>query len=462
MKKALLAAASLVFLLHMTASAQRSCGQPALYEHLMHTDPQAARKMQQHEQQTRILTQQYEQAIAGQASKTTAAVTIPVVFHIVLDATQQAQLGGAAGIKRRVDSQMAVINRDFNALNPDSVNIPAAFKPYYGNAEVKFALARRTPTGQSTPGYQIITTNQPGFELQGGGPPTSPGFGFSGAKYVSTGGADGWDPTRYINVWVVNMTDGGQPTSILGITIPQSFVSGFGIPQNEIGLVLNYGAFGKRWSATNYFITNADRGRTLTHELGHLFDLRHIWGDDNGNCPGAGGQDDGVSDTPPQADENYGCPSYPAISCNNGPSGDMFMNFMDYTNDLCMLMFTKGQVNRMNAQLRAPNGPLRELTNHPELLQWPASVSSLQSAANGMSVVPNPSTGSIEIYLDQPGQHISRLRVINTIGQTVRVLQPADHNSTYMRADLSDLPRGMYLIQCQTGSQQFVSKIELR
>jgi hypothetical protein len=88
-------------------------------------------------------------------------------------------------------------------------------------------------------------------------------------------------------------------------------------------------------------------GRTATHEIGHWLNLRHIWGDDGAGCSG----DDFVADTPNCADENVGKPSFPQISCSNGPNGDMFMNYMDYTDDDSMFMFTAGQVARMQACL---------------------------------------------------------------------------------------------------------------
>src|SRR5690606_40703129 len=90
---------------------------------------------------------------------------------------------------------------------------------------------------------------------------------------------------------------------------------------------------------------NFKYGRTATHEVGHWLNLRHIWGDDGNGCSGS----DQVADTPNQADETYGCPSFPNISCSNGPNGDMFMNFMDYSDDLCMNLFTNGQASQMQS-----------------------------------------------------------------------------------------------------------------
>ncbi len=100
--------------------------------------------------------------------------------------------------------------------------------------------------------------------------------------------------------------------------------------------------FGTRGTAQAPF----NLGRTATHEIGHWLDLRHIWGDDDG-CGGS----DLVDDTPNQARRNFGSPPFPHVSCNNGPNGDMFMNYMDYTDDVAMFMFTNGQSRRMDACL---------------------------------------------------------------------------------------------------------------
>ncbi|HEX2684776.1 MAG TPA: M43 family zinc metalloprotease, partial [Ferruginibacter sp.] len=98
------------------------------------------------------------------------------------------------------------------------------------------------------------------------------------------------------------------------------------------------------------YISNYDLGRTATHEVGHWMNLIHIWGDDGGSCSGT----DMVDDTPNQASENYQCPAFPHVSCSN--TGDMSMNYMDYTYDRCMYMFSKGQQERSLAVF-APGGP---------------------------------------------------------------------------------------------------------
>ena len=109
------------------------------------------------------------------------------------------------------------------------------------------------------------------------------------------------------------------------------------------GVVITHSAFGTRGTARAPF----DGGRTAVHEIGHWLNLRHIWGDDDEGCSGS----DFVADTPNQAGPNLGSPSFPTATCGNAPNGDMFMNYMDYTDDAAMFMFTKGQAARMDATL---------------------------------------------------------------------------------------------------------------
>ncbi len=111
-------------------------------------------------------------------------------------------------------------------------------------------------------------------------------------------------------------------------------------------------AFGTKGNARAPF----DRGRTATHEIGHWLNLRHIWGDRN-DCGGT----DYVADTPNAQLPNYGKPTFPHVSCANGPNGDMFVNYMDYTDDACMFMFTPGQAVRMNATFLAERRALAGL-----------------------------------------------------------------------------------------------------
>ena len=155
-------------------------------------------------------------------------------------------------------------------------------------------------------------------------------------KFTSQGGYDVWDSKRYLNIWVCNISG-----STLG------FAQFPGGPELTDGVVVDYKYFGSLGTATYPY----HLGRTLTHEVGHWLNLRHIWGDSYcGN--------DFVDDTPTQASSNSGCPTFPSLSCDNGPNGDMFMNYMDYCHDDCLVMFTSGQKNRMIAALNSSRSEL--------------------------------------------------------------------------------------------------------
>jgi hypothetical protein len=153
-------------------------------------------------------------------------------------------------------------------------------------------------------------------------------------KKKAQGGADAWPSDRYLNVWVCNLADG-----LLGYA---QFPGG---PPTTDGVVILYTAFGTSGAAAAPF----NLGRTATHEIGHWLNLRHIWGD-RSDCGGT----DFATDTPNQQLPNTGKPTFPHVSCNNGPNGDMFMNYMDYVDDNAMFMFTPAQVLRMNATLAGP------------------------------------------------------------------------------------------------------------
>jgi hypothetical protein len=157
-------------------------------------------------------------------------------------------------------------------------------------------------------------------------------------KKSSTGGIAPFEPKTHLNLWVCALSGG-----LLGYA---QFPGG---PPATDGVVINYRAFGTTGTAQAPF----DKGRTATHEIGHYFNLRHIWGDTE-DCSGS----DMVADTPNCAGPNYGTPSWPQVTCNNGPNGDMFMNYMDYTDDVGMFMFTAQQVLRIRTALDAARSGL--------------------------------------------------------------------------------------------------------
>ncbi|HEY6596851.1 MAG TPA: zinc metalloprotease, partial [Asanoa sp.] len=217
----------------------------------------------------------------------------------------------------QVASQVDVLNRDFRKQNPDVADVPSVFASRVADARVEFTLADVTRT----------RTDRESFDTD------------DAVKSAATGGADGVDPATHLNVWVCTLSGG-----LLGYA---QFPGG---PPDTDGVVITHTAFGTTGTAADPF----DGGRTATHEVGHWLNLRHIWGDDGDGCSG----DDFVGDTPNQAGPNYGKPTWPSVSCGNAPDGDMFMNYMDYTDDAAMFMFTNGQATRMQAALTGPRSGL--------------------------------------------------------------------------------------------------------
>jgi len=207
--------------------------------------------------------------------------------------------------------------------------VPDVWKGLLIDAKIDFALATKDPSGKPTTGITRTETKVTAF-----GPDDE-------VKSERTGGVDPWPTDRYLNMWVCQLTGG-----LLGYA---QFPGG---PAATDGVVILYTAFGTRGVTQAPF----NKGRTATHEVGHYLGLRHIWGDRN-DCSG----DDFVSDTPKAKGANMGKPKFPSITCKNGPSGDMFMNYMDYVDDDAMVMFTEGQVARMNATLAGPRKTLAGL-----------------------------------------------------------------------------------------------------
>lgn len=234
-------------------------------------------------------------------------VVIPVVFHVIYKTTAQ-NLN-----VNRIKQQIAILNLDYARLNRDTVNTPDGFKPVAGGMPIKFVLATTDPDGNPTDGIIRVET-------------TVSTWGTDDAfKFTSEGGSDAWPADKYLNVWSVNFGGG-----LLGYA---QFPGGD--PATD-GVALLFKAVGINYANTPFHL-----GRTATHEVGHWLGLRHIWGDSF--CG-----DDFVDDTPPQEGANFGCPDYPTLqSCSPNEPGIQFMNYMDYTDDSCYNMFSKGQVERM-------------------------------------------------------------------------------------------------------------------
>jgi hypothetical protein len=230
-------------------------------------------------------------------------VKVPVVVNVVFrNDEQEVSL-------TQIRSQIAVLNRDFARRNKDRTKVPEPWQGLAADSRIRFKLAKVTRAKTTSPSFSTDDA----------------------VKYTGAGGISPFEPETHLNLWVCALADG-----LLGYA---QFPGG---PAETDGVVIDYRAFGTAGTAEAPF----DLGRTATHEVGHYFNLRHIWADTE-DCSGS----DFVADTPNAAGPNYGTPAFPTVSCGNGPNGDMFVNYMDYVDDAAMSLFTAEQVLRMRTAL---------------------------------------------------------------------------------------------------------------
>jgi hypothetical protein len=344
-RKFLLLLLATLFLSSEYAFAQRNCGAMDVLARQLMENPDLQQQMEEVERNT-------AEFIAAGGANDRIVVTIPVVVNVVWNTA-------AENISdQQIQTQIDVLNADFRKLNADANLVPAVWQSIAADVEVNFCLASQDPSGAATNGIRRRQTTVTAFSTN------------DAVKFNAQGGLDIWDRNKYLNLWVCDISGG-----ILGYA---QFPGG---AASTDGVVIDYQYFGTINASAPF-----NKGRTGTHEVGHWLNLRHIWGDDGTACTGT----DQVADTPNQADENYGCPAFPQVSCSNGPNGDMFMNYMDYTDDACMYMFTAGQKARAQALFGA-SGARVSLLSSPGC-NPPSATCGTPSGLNATSIAQTTAT----------------------------------------------------------------------
>ncbi|MEY4906176.1 MAG: hypothetical protein RLZZ292_3991 [Bacteroidota bacterium] len=356
-----------------------------------------------------------------------AVVKIPVVVHVIWR-TAAGNISDAQ-IRGQIDS----LTKDFRKRNVDAVNIPTQrFRDLTADCEIEFCLATRDTLGFPSKGIVRKQTNTLNFGEQTSGSSRR-------VYYSRLGGDDAWRPSRYLNIWVCEFSEGG----ILGYTTP--LIDALTIKTAEDGCLINVQAFGI--NANN--LVGRNKARTLVHEVGHYFNLLHIFGSDR-TC----NDDDGVEDTPRQAWLNSACPSLPApVSCP-GNGGDMYMNFMDYPYDECVLMFTKGQKSRMWATLDSYRSglTLSGATCDP-------FVATSSVVEPGWTIAPNPATTSFDIILPDEWQYAPKtIQLVDAVGRVIREKRENREGGAF---DVQNVPNGLYFVKIKVENQVFVKKMSI-
>jgi hypothetical protein len=344
-------------------------------------------------------------------------ITIPVVVHILYHNSAE-NLSDA-----QVQSQIDVLNTDYQKKNADTAGIPAYYRGLAANCGFRFGLAMADTNGQTTTGIIRKYTSISSFTIN------------DAIKSSAMGGDDGWDRDRYLNIWVGNLTGG-----ILGYS---SIVGG---AKATDGVVVLFTAFGTNGTAEAPF----DKGRTATHEVGHWLNMIHTWGDDScGN--------DEVTDTPPQQGPTYGDPSGIILSCGNTKYGNLYMDYMDFTDDAGMHLFTYGQRDRMRT-LFAPGGFRYALlsSNVPVAADSAAGTTVTNEAGAGMTIYPNPAVSLVTVQLTNPDCLGGVLVLYNQLGQRVMTMRVT---ALTVQLDLSTLTKGIYFVRVSDGKNGETGKL---
>ncbi|MCC7051264.1 MAG: zinc-dependent metalloprotease [Bacteroidia bacterium] len=384
------------------------------------------------------------QQLAKQSNRIGGAYSVNVVVHVVYKNPDE-NLPDSV-----IQSQMDVLNEDYNRLNPDTANLRTFFKPIAGSANIHFNLAQVK---------RVATTKEFTISLTSSAMPNQ-------MKWDSLGGSTAVDPDHYLNIWVVKiqpiMFGGMQLGQVLGFAFPPAGLSNW--PANsqaavkgEDGVVRDFRCFGRNNpnpismdnGATNVVI----RGRTPSHEVGHYLGLRHIWGDGGGfggggnNCTG----NDGIADTPKANNQsNFDCDTtkntcVDTLTWTTVDAPDLVENFMDYASESCMNMLTLGQIAHMRATLEGPRNGLID----------PSGIKPI-SLEKTISVYPNPANDFITI--SSVNNTISKIELFTVTGQKINTYSSLRPMLSYT-ISTQDLKEGSYFIKITSETKTISKKI---
>ncbi|MBS1637933.1 MAG: T9SS type A sorting domain-containing protein [Bacteroidetes bacterium] len=396
-----------------------------------------------------------DEAFANVKKTTTTLYTIPVIFHIIHSGQS---VGSGYNISQaQINSQLTILNQDYSKTNTDFSTwvTQSSFVSAGADCQIQFCMAKVSPTGTvlAEPGIERISTVAKGWTAP---PYSSPPASNYIENTIKPGSS--WDPTKYLNIWILAFNDGtlgyAQFPTVPSTSTPTiGDMYGMGGAANTDGVVFDYSAVGNTGAAAAPY----NKGRTASHEIGHWLGLYHIWGDDNGACTGS----DNVADTPNQADASSSCPTTSGAvktdACSATSPGYMYQNYMDYTEDKCLVMFTNGQKARMMACMQ--NCTRRTSLATSTVCALPTDVIENKTDVHSVSVYPNPSNGEFTVSVDAENISDYTITVVNALGQIVydRKLMYTADNAT--KIDMNRQNPGVYFVRVNTAKGNTVKRL---
>ncbi len=381
--------------------------------------------------------------LAGSHTKK-STLNIPIVVHVVHRASH-VNVGSGTNISdAQIEDALRILNEDYSKTNPEFPYPPrTTFLGHAGNPDLKFCLATTDPSGSSTTGITRTSTIKNSFDAD---------TESNDMKKTISLGIDGWDPSKYLNIWICNLSNSGG-----GQTLGYAYLPGLWVSQQwKDGLVVDYQYFGTVGGAAP-----SSDGRTPTHEIGHYLGLEHTFCESqNGGCCDNDGSN--VNDTP-AADDNIYWGAVTSTTNNNTCNDlsysnifttdvpDMDENYMSYASTTWM--FSVDQINVMNATLNGYRSSLQNLTVSMNC-NGSIGVGLNNYQLDNLNIYPNPNLGLVNI---KSRENINTISVSNILGKQVFFTQDFRANTI----NLSFLDNGVYFINISTNKGMHIEKIIL-
>jgi hypothetical protein len=392
--------------------AQDKCVSASYLQRQLATDPLLPKRLEQVETFTK---ERNNTSPFLRTAASSPVIKIPVVVHVLYRVPEENIS------EQKIIEQINILNRDFRKKNADTSQTPSYFRPLAADFEIEFHLAKSDPLGRSTNGIVKKYT------------PVKQWYSDDKMKFAAETGSNAWDTRSYLNIWICNLRDA------------MGYSAFPGTEASVDGIVLDYHTIG--YSSSSQY----NKGRTAVHEAGHWLNLKHLWGD-------AFCGDDNVGDTPKQSHYTPDCPSGIRISCNNGPNGNMYMNYMDFTNDACMNIFTEGQRQRARV-LFDPGGARHSILSSKGLddpVIYTGPVPDFYPQWMYAKAYPNPASNQLTVYFEYDERWVGKqLLVMDMNG---RILISRKITSAIYQLDISRLNPGIYIIRAAKEDETIFQK----